>query len=152
VSSSSRATTTRRVHKGYNHKGRWATTHSIPTTWATTQGSLGTNPVQYPNLLGYNPRVVGHQPSTTSQPLGLQPKGRWAPTQYNIPTSWATTQGSLGTNPVQLISPSISVILNSVHRGVSSQVNPTQSIEEYDLENVSRSCNHQQSALIIGQN
>jgi hypothetical protein len=118
--------TTRRVHKG------WATTHNIPTTWATTQGSLG------------------YQPSTISQPLGLQPKGRWAPTQYNIPTTWATTQGSLGTNPVQLISPSISVILNSVHRGVSSQVNPTQSIEEYDLENVSRSCNHQHSLSARG--
>jgi hypothetical protein len=113
-------------------------------------GTLGTN--LYPNHMGYNPRVAGHQPSTTiSQPHGLQPKGRWAPTQYNyIPTTWATTQGSLGTNPVQLISPSISVILNSVHRGVSSQVNPTQSIEEYDLENVSRSCNHQHSLLTRG--
>jgi hypothetical protein len=131
------AITIRHVHKGYNHKGQWATTYSIQTTWATTQGSLGTNLVQYPNLLGYNPRVVGHQPNTMSQPLGIQPKGYWALTQYNIPTSWDTTQGSLGTNPIQLISPSISVILNSVHRGVSSQVNPSHSIEEYDLENVS---------------
>jgi hypothetical protein len=59
-------------------------------------------------------------------------------TWRDISTTWVTTQRSLGTNPVQLISPSISVILNSVHRGVSSQ------------KNVSRSCNHQYSLLTRG--
>jgi hypothetical protein len=92
---------------GLQPKGRWEPTqyNYIPITWATTQGSLGTDLVQlYPNHMGYNPRVVGHRPSTTiSQPHGLQPKGHWAPTQYNyIPPTWATTQGSLGTNLVQL--------------------------------------------------
>jgi hypothetical protein len=54
----------------------------------------------------------------------------------NIPIAWDTPQGSLGTNPIQLIIPSISVILNSFHRGVSPHVKTTHSIEEYDLENI----------------
>jgi hypothetical protein len=81
----------------------------------------------------------------SSSSRGYDPLEDTRDTTHNIPTTWSTTQGSLGTNPVQIISPSISVILNSIHRGVSSQFNPTQSIDEDDLDNVSRSCNHQHS-------
>jgi hypothetical protein len=150
------------IVKGYNHKtcplglhpkGRWATTHTTYQSIDKCHTQLspsrsiitgqpnsvhrGVRPGKYPNHMGYTPRVVGHQPSTTYQSIDK-----------------CHTQ----------LSPSRSIITgqpNSVHRGVrpgkypnhlsctsrvaghqpsiSSQVNPTQSIEEYDLENVSRS-------------
>jgi len=108
----------------------------------------GVRPGKYPNHMGYTPRVVGHQPNMSSQVNSTQSIKEYD--LENIPTTWDTPQGSLGTNIVKLISPSIIVILNSIHRGVSSQVNPTRSIEEYDLGNVSQRCNHQHSLSVKG--
>jgi hypothetical protein len=114
VSSSSRATTTRYVHLGYTPRGNGLQ----PST-------------TYQSIDKCHTQLIPSRSIITGQPSSVH---RGVRLGENISTKWATPQGSLGTNPVQLDSPSISVILNSVHQGVSSQVNPTQSIKEYDLE------------------
>jgi hypothetical protein len=95
--------------------------------------------------MGYTPMVVGHQHSMSSQVNPTQSIEEYD--LGNMPITLATPQGLLSTNPEQLIIPLISVMLNLVHRGVSSQVNPTQFIEDYDLENIPTACAAPQGSL-----
>jgi hypothetical protein len=88
------------IHKGYNLM--WAHTgYNHHVILSSSSHHIGYNHMDEPSW-ATTTREGGPQP-IISQPHGLQPKGRWAPTQYSyIPTTWATTQGSLGTNLVQL--------------------------------------------------
>jgi hypothetical protein len=126
---------------------------NIPTRWATPQGLLGTNTVchrrstqlspsrsttwKYANHMGYFPRVAGHQPCTTYQPIDK------CHTQLSPSRSIVTGQPNSVNRGVRLGKyPNRLSYTSRVPRhqpNISSQVNPTKSIEEYDLENVSRS-------------